>query len=258
MGEMQKELVMKSKLLSFLGILFLFVVALVMMGCGKSPESLAKETLNLEKQVLEAGTDVQKLTKLAESAAKNVQAVEKLSEADKEKYEIALVALITGVPAGSVPANPVRGTKWKDADDESVLLEFDRAAATFKLSDDSETMEGTYEILTAVSIEFGGDSELGKLSGDTLEFNDMTFKKKSGKDPLKNTKWEGTLEDGLVNMDFTADGFKMSFSDQTVEGKFSSFSVVSLSIPGSGSEELRVDGNTLKNSWDNVIFIKSN
>lgn len=232
------------------------LIALASTGCAKSPKALAQETVKLEQQVLDAGADAQKTAKAAQDFVKHFEALDKLSDANRKQYEEILAALIIADPTKTVPVNPLRGTRWIGADQEDIVLEFDRGTFTYKLNNSGKNIEGKYELVTAVNIELGGSTEAGRISGNTLEFSDIEFSKKSGTDVIKNTQWEGETWGNPITINFTIDTFTMSAGGESMEGKFGVFYVIGLSLPDGDTEVFMVDGTTLKDRWDDVIFNK--
>lgn len=84
-----------KNIVKWLGIIALITVIVFAVGCsGSNPKALAKQTYDLQKQVLSAGTDLQKAASLAAKSAAITDKVDKLSSEDQQIYTVELARLI--------------------------------------------------------------------------------------------------------------------------------------------------------------------
>jgi len=84
-----------KNIVKWLGIIALIAVIVFAVGCsGSNPKALAKQTYDLQKQALSAGTDLQKAASLAAKSAAITDKVDKLSSDDQQIYTTELARLI--------------------------------------------------------------------------------------------------------------------------------------------------------------------
>jgi len=86
---------MKKTLKMLVAVAFVAIVAFALVGCG-GPESLAKQSYNLYKDIEKAGDDPKKIEELTKKSLDLQAKIEKLSDDDKKKYQAAVEKLFDG------------------------------------------------------------------------------------------------------------------------------------------------------------------